>query len=68
MYFYISILFQAYQVCGKITIGNFQHLLQVIEADLVIHHQDAHHTEADAVVKHFIKTCYRIFQLSAFNS
>ena len=54
MHFYITILLQAHQVRRQVAICHFKHLLQVIEADLVIDNQDAHHTQPDAVIKDFI--------------
>jgi hypothetical protein len=39
---------------SQISIRYFEHLLQVIETDLLIHHQDAHHPQADAIIKNFI--------------
>ena len=60
VHFYIPVLLQVYEVSSEITIRYFQHLLQVIKVDLLIHQQDAHHPQADAVVKHFIQTIYRI--------
>ena len=54
MHFNISVLFQAYKVSGQVAIRYLQHLLQVVEADLLIHYQDAHHPETNAVIKYFI--------------
>ena len=54
MHFDITILLQAHQVGSQVSIGYLQHLLQVIEADLIIDHQDAHHSQPDAVIKDFI--------------
>ena len=52
--FDITIFLQAYQVRSQVSICHFEHLLQVIEADLLIDHQDAHHPQPDAVIKDFI--------------
>ena len=54
MHFDITILLQAHQVSSQVSIGNLQHLLQIVEADLIIDHQDAHHAQPDAVIKDFI--------------
>ena len=54
MNFYITVFFQAHKVGSEIPIRNLQHLLQIIKADLIIHHQDAHHTQPDAIIKDFI--------------
>jgi len=54
MHFYIPVLLEAYQVRSQVSIRHFQHLFQVIETDLIIDHQDAHHTQPDPVIKYFI--------------
>jgi len=54
MYLDIPIFLKAYQVCGKVAIGDFQHLLQIVKAYFIIDHKHAHHTQPDAVVKYFI--------------
>ena len=54
VHFDIAIFLQAHQVCSQVTIGDFQHLLQVVETDLIVDHQNAHNAQPDAVVKNFI--------------
>ena len=62
VYFDIAIFLEANQVRGQVAVRHFQHLFQVIEADFIIDHQDAHYTEPNPVIKYFIQACYRIFQ------
>ena len=54
VYLDIAVFLKAYQVCGKVSISYFQHLLQVIKAHFIIYHKHAHHTQPDAVIKYFI--------------
>ena len=54
MYFDISIVFKIYQVCGEVTICYFQHLFKIIKIYLLIHHEYAHYTQANAIIKNFI--------------
>ena len=49
-----TILLQADEMCCQIPISHLQHLLEIIETDLLIYHEYAHHPEADAVIKNFI--------------
>ena len=58
------VLFQTHQVGGQVAICNLQHLFEIVEANLLIDGQDAHHTEPDAVIKDLIQTIYRILQVS----
>lgn len=51
MHFDIPVFLEAYQVSGEVAVGYFEHLLQVVEADLIIDCQDTHHTKPDAVIK-----------------
>ena len=54
MHFDISIVFKIHQMGGKISIRDFEHLLEVIKINLLIHHQHAHYAQADAIIKNFI--------------
>src|SRR5258706_12381189 len=66
VHFYVSVFFKADKVGRQVTIRNLEHLFEIIKADLVIYHQDAHHAKTDSVIKYFIETCYRIFQFLFF--
>ena len=65
VHFDIPVLLQVDQVRGQVTVGHFQHLLQVIEVNLRVHHQDAHHPQAHAVVEYFIQSCNRVLHYSS---
>ena len=51
---------QCLQVGGQVAVSHLQQLLQVVEAEILVHHHAAHYTQPYAVVENFIKTCYGI--------
>jgi hypothetical protein len=55
-----AILFQVDQVRGQVTVRQFQQLLEIVEANLLIHQQDAHDPHPDATIKDFIEISNRI--------
>ena len=54
VHFNKAFLLQGHHMAGQVAVGYFQHLLEVVEAHFLIHHEDAHHPQANAVVEDFI--------------
>src|SRR5687767_7615078 len=54
MYFNKTIFLEVHEVSSQVAIGHFKHLLQVIEVHSLVHHQDAHHPEANTALKNLI--------------
>ena len=49
-----AVLLQIDEMRGEIAIRKLQQLLEVIETDLLIHQQDAHHTHSDATIEYLV--------------
>ena len=51
---YKAILFEVGQMGGKVPVSEFEHLFEIVKADLFVHQQDAHHPHPDATIEYFI--------------
>ena len=47
----VATFFQGLYVTGEIAIRETEGLLEFIEADLILYHQDAHDTESDLILE-----------------
>ena len=63
MYFNEAILFQVHQMRSEVPVGELQHLLEMIEADLPIHHETAHDAQPYPAVEDLIQITNGILHL-----
>lgn len=60
VHFQKTTFFQSLQVRSQVAVGDFQQLFQVVERNLVVHHQAAHDAKPYPVVEGFVQACYGI--------
>ena len=60
LHFNKTIFFQTLDVRREIAIGDLYQFFQLIEIDVLIHHENTHDAQANPDVKKFIKIFYRI--------
>ena len=53
-------------VRGKVAVGQIEHLFEGVELGLVVHHQDRHEREPDAVLKDLVDIFQNGFHFSYF--
>lgn len=61
-----SLVFKSLEVTGKVPVGHFKNLLQAVETEGIVDHQDRHYAEPDPAFKDLIKTGDQIFHISYF--
>jgi ribosomal protein S24E len=47
--------FEGGKMGSEVAVGNIHQLLEVIEIDLFVHHEGAHHPQAHTIIENFIK-------------
>ncbi len=60
MHLEIAVFLEGIEVGGQVAICELQHLFKIVEADLLIYHEYAHDTQADAAIEQFIEITYWI--------